>query len=72
MTSSSIKGLHTRVPNTECEHTFSSYLGCVGVKLRGLPYVGHYGFPMNATLVGGGGLENPQGHWFLLSNTWPG
>jgi hypothetical protein len=43
----------------------------VWVKVGGLPYIGHYGFPMNATLIGRGGLENPQGRWFLLSNTWP-
>jgi len=49
-----------------------SYLGCVGVKVGGLPYIGHYGFPMNTTLVGGGGSKNLRGRWFLLSNTWLG
>ncbi len=41
------------------------------VKVGGLQYICGYGFPMNTTLVGGGGSENPQGRWFSLSNTWP-
>jgi hypothetical protein len=69
---SSVKWLNTKILNTKCEHTFSSYLGCVGGESRRFPYIGYYGFPMNATHLGGGGSKNPQGCWFLLSNTWFG